>query len=59
MVLFLPALSFAQISKYQGKYQAVSFSTSGGEKMKTDFEVKNDGIINGNITIGEKDKTAL
>ena len=58
-VLFLPILSFAQISKYQGKYHAVSISIFGGEKMKSDFEVKEGGIINGNITIGEKDETVL
>lgn len=59
MVLFLPVLLFAQISKYQGKYHAKSFSILGGEKMKTDFEVKADGIINGNFTIGENGETVL
>ena len=59
MVLFLPVLLFAQISKYQGKYHAISFSISGGEKMKTDFEVNADGIINGDFTIGANDETVF
>ena len=59
MVLFLPPFLFAQISKYQGKYHATSFSLSGGEKMKTDFEVKADGTINGNFIIGENSETVL
>ncbi|MEP7237842.1 MAG: hypothetical protein ABI685_08260 [Ferruginibacter sp.] len=59
MVLFLPVLLFAQISKYQGKYHATSFSISGGEKMKTDFEVKADGTLTGNFTIGDKDEIVL
>ena len=59
MVLFLPFLLFAQISKYQGKYHATSFSLSGGEKMKTDFEVKADGTINGNFIIGENGENVL
>ena len=59
MLLFLPVLLFAQISKYQGKYHATSFSIMGGEKMKTDFEVKADGTINGNFIIGKNDETVL
>lgn len=59
MVLFLPVFLFAQISKYQGKYHATSFSLSGGEKMKTDFEVKADGTINGNFTMGANGETVL
>lgn len=59
IVLLLPSLLFAQISKYQGKYHATSFSIMDAEKMKSDFEVNADGVINGNITIGEKDETVL
>lgn len=59
MILFLPVFLVAQFSKYQGKYHAASFSISGGEKMKTDFEVKADGIINGNFTIGKNDEIVL
>ena len=59
MVLFFPVLLFAQISKYQGKYHGTSFSLSGAEKMKTDFEMKADGIIIGSFTIGANDEIVL
>jgi hypothetical protein len=59
IALFLPAVLFAQISKYQGKYHATSLAIFGAEKMKSDFEVKADGTINGNFIIGQKDEVVL
>ena len=59
IALFLPAVLFAQISKYQGKYHATSLAIFGAEKMKSDFEVKADGTINGNFIIGQKDEIVL
>lgn len=59
ITLALPVFVIAQVSKYQGKYHAISLSILGGEKMKSDFEVGADGIINGNFTVGENEETVM
>ncbi len=59
IILLFPTLSFSQVSKYQGKYHAMSLSIFGAEKMKSDFEVNADGVIKGTITMGEKDEIVL
>lgn len=55
-LLIAPFILLAQVSKYEGKYKAISFSLFGAEKMKSNFEVSMDGTIKGDLRIGENEE---
>ena len=55
-LLIAPFILLAQVSKYEGKYKAISFSLFGAEKMRSNFEVSMDGTIKGDLRIGENEE---